>query len=89
MKKVAFAACVGFLVPIGLGMFVMLFFSAKDSPWVHFFVYQLPIVFCPAWALGDGTPFWFYTMPLCNALTYAAIAFLWLKAKAFFSRFTH
>jgi hypothetical protein len=84
-KPIAIAALVGFLVPFGLGFFVMLFFSAKDTPWVHFFAFQLPVLLCPAWALGDGSAFWFFTMPFWNALTYATIAFLWLKAREFTS----
>jgi hypothetical protein len=84
-KPIAIAAVVGFLVPFGLGFFVMLFFSAKDTPLVHFLAFQLPVLLCPAWALGDGSPFWFVTMPLWNALTYAGVAFVWLTAKALFS----
>lgn len=80
------AALVGFLVAIGLGFFVMLFFSARDSAWVHFFAFQFPILLCPAWALGNGSAFWFVTMPFWNALTYAAVAFVWIKVKAVFSR---
>jgi hypothetical protein len=50
---IVIAAFVGFRVPFGLGFFVMLFFNAKDSAWVHFLVFQLPILFCPAWACPD------------------------------------
>lgn len=84
-KPIAIAAFVGLLVPLGLGFFIMFFFSAKDTAWVHFFAFQLPVLLCPAWALGDGSAFWFFTMPLWNALTYAAVVFVWLKTRAFFS----
>jgi hypothetical protein len=84
-KPIVIAALVGFLVPFGLGFFVMLFFSAKDTAWVHFFAFQFPVLLCPAWALGDGSGFWFFTMPLWNALTYAGVVFVWLKARALFS----
>lgn len=62
----------------------MFFFSAKDSVWVNFFCFVLPVIVCPAWALGDGSGYWFVAIPFLNALTYAAVAFLWFTLKDFF-----
>ena len=75
------AGVLGFLVPIALGCMLMLLFNAPDSGWVRFVCYQLPYIVCPAWVLGDGSGFWFVAMPLVNALTYAALAFLAVNAR--------
>ena len=80
-RTVQFAAGLGFLVPIILGAEMMYLFNAPDSGWVHFVCYQLPYIMCPVWVLGDGSGFWMVAMPLINALTYGAIAFVIANAR--------
>lgn len=80
-RTVQIAAGLGFLVPIVLGAEMMFLFNAPDSGWVHFVCYQLPYIVCPVWVLGDGSGFWMVAMPLINALTYGAIAFLIANAR--------
>jgi hypothetical protein len=83
MKRtpIMLASVTGFMVPVVCGAIDMFFFSAKDSPMVHFLCFQLPNIVCPVWALGDGSGFWVVAIPFLNALTYGAIAFVWLKVK--------
>ena len=80
-RTVQIAAGLGFLVPIIMGAEMMFLFNAPDSGWVHFVCYQLPYIVCPVWVLGDGSGFWMVAMPLVNALTYGAIAFLIANAR--------
>jgi hypothetical protein len=80
-KAVLIGACLGFLGPIVLGAEMVFLFDAPDSRWVHFVYYQLPYIVCPTWILFHGSSFWFVAMPLVNALTYGAIAFLIANAR--------
>jgi hypothetical protein len=80
-RTVQIAARFGFLVRIALGVQMLFLFNAPDSGWVHFVCYQLPYIVCPGWALGNGSGFWMVAMPLINALTYGALAFLIVNAK--------
>ena len=80
-RPILYAAILGFVVTILLSIWVMLFFSAKDTAWVEFFAGWLPRILCPVWILGDGSAFWFVAMPFFNAATYALIVYLWLQAR--------
>jgi hypothetical protein len=60
----------------------MFFFAAKEKTWwIDLLTRRLPVVVCPAWALGDGSDSWIVAIPLLNAATYARISVIWEKLR--------
>jgi hypothetical protein len=82
------AAVVGFCVPFILVLYFlvldsMFFFSAPPGTWrVQLLARWLPALLCPPLLMADEPGFWLTATPFMNALIYALIAYLYLKAKS-------
>jgi hypothetical protein len=82
-KQIAWAAAIGFFVPVFWSVLGFILFNARESVWTDIFWDAVHIT-CPLWYLDFPDGIDVVAQPLLNATLYGFVAFVWLRIKQSF-----